>query len=130
MKSNGTKFTAHKLSFVSTILGAVAWIVGFFTYFGFGQYRGLYVFFALVSIALLVMDIEMAGISSRAEGNPMKRSVYGSAVCFVLQLLFFGALALLGPAALPWAGSLFFCVTALYLICPVLVFSSAKKHGL
>lgn len=130
MKSNGTKINVRQLAFVSAILGAVAWIVGFFTYFGFSQYRGQYIFFTLVSIVLLVMYLKMAGMSSKLEGNPMKRSVYGSAVCFVLQILFFGALALLGPAALPWAGSLFFCVTALYLVCPVLVFSAAKKHGL
>lgn len=130
MKSNGTKINVRQLAFVSAILGAAAWIVGFFAYFGFSQYRGLYVFFALVSIVLLVMYIKMAGMSSKLEGNPMKRSVYGSAVCFVLQILFFGALAILGPAAVPWAGSLFFCVTALYLVCPILVFSAAKKHGL
>ncbi len=130
MKSNETNVTAHKLSFVSTILGVVAWVLGFFMYFALSWNRWLYVFFVLMSVALLVMDIKMAGISSRAEGHPMKRSVYGSAVCFGLQILFFGALVVLGPAALPWAGSLFFCVTALYLVCPVWAFSAAKQHGL
>ena len=130
MKSNERKTSVRRWAILSGVLGGIAWVVGFFAFFAFSQYRGLYVFFALMSIALLVMYIKMAGVSSQTEGAPLKRTLYGSAVCAVLQILFFGALAILGPAAGPKAGSLFFCFTALYLVCPVLIHYGAKKHGL
>lgn len=130
MKSNGTEMSARKMAIIATAVGVVAWVVGFFTYFAFAQFRGLYVFFAVISAVLLAMHIKMANMSRQVEGDPLKKIVTVSIVCFALQLLFFGALAILGPAAVPWAGKVFFIITALYMLFPVFVYYAAKKHGL
>lgn len=130
MKSNGTKTPARQMAFVGTFPGVLGWIVGFFAYFAFGQFRALHAFFAVLSIVMFVIYFKLLGMTNGTEGNPAKKSLYGSLVCYGLQILFFGAMAILGPAAIPGAGSFFFCFTAIYLICPVWVYSNVQKHGL
>lgn len=121
--------SARELTNIGTALGGVAWVLGFFTYFGLGQLRGIYIFFLLVTAVELVLFRKTRAVSQQAEGDPLKKGVTISLVCFVVQLVFFLALVAFGPANVPGASSLFFCFTAIYLLCPALVNSTAKRLG-
>lgn len=121
--------SARQLTNTATILGGAAWVVGFFTYFGLGQMRGIYAFFLLITVVELLLFRKTQAVSQQAEGDPLKKGVQISLVCFVVQLVFFLALTILGPAKVPGASSLFFCFTAIYLLCPALVNSTAKRLG-
>lgn len=122
--------SARRLTNIATILGGAAWVIGFFTYFGLGHLRGIYVFFALVSVVVLALFLKIRTISRQAEGDPLKKGVQISLVCFAVQILFFLAMAVLGPTSVPKASSFFFCFTAIYLLCPVFVNSAAKRYSL
>ncbi len=126
MKSNGTNMSACDMGKVATIIGALVWAAGLFSNFAFVPFRGLYLFFAVMSVVLLIMCVKIAGISRQAEGDPLKTIVTACILCFVLQILFFGALVVLGPEALPWAQRVFLTVVALYIL-PALVYYNAKK---
>ncbi|MBQ5583547.1 MAG: hypothetical protein IIU74_02275 [Ruminiclostridium sp.] len=127
MKSNGTKMGALQLAQIATILGAVTWAAGLFSNYAIIPFRGLYLFFAVMSVVQLVMSLKIAGISRETEGDPLKTSVTACIVCFVLQILFFGALVVLGPEALPWAKRVFLTAVALYIL-PALVYYAAKAN--
>ncbi|MBR5792929.1 MAG: hypothetical protein IKY34_07470 [Ruminiclostridium sp.] len=127
MKSNGTKMGALQLAQIATILGAVTWAAGLFSNYAIIPFRGLYLFFAVMSVVQLVMSLKIAGISRETEGDPLKTSVTACIICFVLQLIFFGALVVLGPEALPWAQRVFLTAVALYIL-PALVYYAAKVN--
>ena len=127
MKSNGTKMGALQLAQIATILGAVTWAAGLFSNYAIIPFRGLYLFFAVMSVVQLVLSLKIAGISRETEGDPLKTSVTACIVCFVLQILFFGALVVLGPEALPWAKRVFLTAVALYIL-PALVYYAAKAN--
>ena len=127
MKSNGTKMGALQLAQIATILGAVTWAAGLFSNYAIIPFRGLYVFFVVMSVVQLVLLVKISGISRETEGNPLKTSVTACIVCFVLQILFFGALVVLGPEALPWAKRVFLTAVALYIL-PALVYYAAKVN--
>ena len=127
MKSNGTKMGALQLAQIATILGAVTWAAGLFSNYAIIPFRGLYLFFAVMSVVQLVLSLKIAGISRETEGDPLKTSVTACIICFVLQLIFFGALVVLGPEALPWAKRVFLTAVALYIL-PALVYYAAKVN--
>ena len=129
MKSNGTKMGALQLAQIATILGAVVWAAGLFSNYAIIPFRGLYLFFAVMSVVQLVLSLKIAGISRETEGDPLKTSVTACIICFVLQILFFGALVVLGPEALPWAQRVFLTMVALYIV-PAFVYYAAKVNKL
>ena len=75
MKSNGTKMGALRLAQIATILGAVVWAAGLFSNYAIIPFRGLYLFFAVMSVVQLVLSLKIAGISRETEGDPLKTSV-------------------------------------------------------
>ena len=127
MKKNESKMGALQLAQIATILGAVTWAVGLFSNYAIIPFRGLYLFFAVMSVVQLVLSLKIAGISRETEGDPLKTSVTACIICFVLQILFFGALVVLGPEALPWAKRVFLTAVALYIL-PALVYYAAKVN--
>ena len=127
MNENKTKMSAFQLAKTATFIGAIVWVLGLFSNYAIIPFRGLYLFFAVMSVVQLVMSLKIAGISRETEGNPLKTSVTACIVCFVLQLLFFGALVVLGPEALPWAKRVFLTAVALYIL-PALVYYAAKVN--
>ncbi|MBR5533598.1 MAG: hypothetical protein IKU62_01970 [Ruminiclostridium sp.] len=127
MKSNGTNMSACKLASIATAVGAVMWVLGMFTNYAVIPFRGLYVFFLVVSVAMLLIQLKLSKISGEVEGNPLKSTVLACIVCFALQVLFFGALVVLGPEALPWAQRVFLTMVALYIL-PVLEYYVAKRE--
>ena len=129
MKSNGTKKSAYDMTKIATVLGAVIWVLSMFSNYAVVPFRGLYVFFAVLSVVMLVMHLKIAKISRETEGDPLKTMVTLAIVGFVLQLLFFGALVVFGPEAMPWAQRLFMTVAMLYVLFPALVYYNAKKYN-
>ena len=127
MKSNGTKMGALQLAQIATILGAVTWAAGLFSNYAIIPFRGLYVFFLVVSVAMLLIQLKLSKISAEVQGNPLKATVLACILCFALQILFFGALVVLGPEALPWAQRVFLTAVALYIL-PALVYYAAKVN--
>ena len=127
MNENKTKMSAFQLAKTATFIGAIVWALGLFSNYAIIPFRGLYVFFVVMSVVQLVLSLKIAGISRETEGNPLKTSVTACIVCFVLQILFFGALVVLGPEALPWAKRVFLTAVALYIL-PALVYYAAKAN--
>ena len=127
MKSNGTNVNACKLASIATAIGAVMWVLGMFTNYAIIPFRGLYVFFLVVSVAMLLIQLKLSKISAEVEGNPLKSTVLACIACFALQILYFGALVVLGPETLPWASRVFLTATALYIL-PVLEYYVAKRE--
>lgn len=127
MNENKTKMSAFQLAKTATFIGAIVWVLGLFSNYAIIPFRGLYLFFAVMSVVQLVLSLKIAGISRETEGDPLKTSVTACIVCFVLQILFFGALVVLGPEALPWAKRVFLTAVALYIL-PALVYYAAKAN--
>ena len=118
---------AFQLAKIATLLGAVVWVLGLFSNYAVIPFRGLYLFFVVMSVVQLVLISKAGSISRQTEGNPLKKTVTISMVCSVLQILFFGALVALGPEALPWAKRVFLTVVALYIV-PAFVYYAAKTN--
>ena len=129
MNENKTKMSAFQLAKTATFIGAIVWVLGLFSNYAIIPFRGLYVFFVVMSVVQLVMVNKAGSISRQTEGDPLKKTVTISMLCSVLQLLFFGALVVLGPEALPWAQRVFLTMVALYIV-PAFVYYAAKVNKL
>ena len=129
MNENKTKMSAFQLAKTATFIGAIVWALGLFSNYAIIPFRGLYVFFVVMSVVQLVLLVKISGISRETEGDPLKKTATISMLCSVLQLLFFGALVVLGPEALPWAQRVFLTMVALYIV-PAFVYYAAKVNKL
>ena len=129
MKKNETKMSAFQLAKTATLIGAVVWVLGLFSNYAIIPFRGLYLFFVVMSVVQLVLVNKAGSISRQAEGDPLKKTVTISMACSALQIIFFGALVVLGPEALPWAKRVFLTVVALYIV-PAFVYYAAKVNKL
>ena len=129
MNENKTKMSAFQLAKTATFIGAIVWVLGLFSNYAIIPFRGLYVFFVVMSVVQLVLLVKISGISRETEGDPLKKTATISMLCSVLQLLFFGALVVLGPEALPWAQRVFLTMVALYIV-PAFVYYAAKVNKL
>ena len=127
MNENKTKMSAFQLAKTATFIGAIVWVLGLFSNYAIIPFRGLYVFFVVMSVVQLVLVNKAGSISRQTEGDPLKKTVTISMVCSVLQILFFGALVVLGPEALPWAKRVFLTMVALYIV-PAFVYYAAKVN--
>ena len=127
MNENKTKMSAFQLAKTATFIGAIVWVLGLFSNYAIIPFRGLYVFFVVMSVVQLVLVNKAGSISRQTDGDPLKKTVMISMVCSVLQILFFGALVVLGPEALPWAKRVFLTMVALYIV-PAFVYYAAKVN--
>lgn len=120
-----SKMSAQSMAKGATAFGAVMWVLSMFTNYAIIPFRGLYAFFAVISVVMLLIHLKMAKMSKEVEGDPLKKTVTLAIVGFVLQLVFFGALVVFGP--MEWAKRVFMTVAMFYMLFPVFVYYAAKK---